>query len=187
MTLTASQTVGPYFHIGFEALYTTDLTLAAAQGQSITVTGTILDGDGQPIPDAVLELWQADATGRYHHPEDRRNEEPDQSFFGFGRIPMRDDGSFRFKTIKPGRPESTDGRHQAPHINVTLFMRGQLTHLVTRIYFGDEDANEQDHVLGLVDPQRRHTLVARLSSTTSDEYRWDVHMQGAAETVFFDV
>ncbi|HJQ58096.1 MAG TPA: protocatechuate 3,4-dioxygenase subunit alpha [Vineibacter sp.] len=187
LTPTPSQTVGPYYSIGFNWLATTDLAKDATQGERIVVSGRLTDGDGAPIPDAVLEVWQADANGRYAHAEDKQDRPRDQGFKGYGRIGTDNDGRFRFTTVKPGAVPGPGNSLQAPHILVALFMRGVLRHLYTRIYFSDEaTANAGDPVLGLIDePARRATLIAQRASGAT-EYRWDIAMQGANETVFFD-
>jgi protocatechuate 3,4-dioxygenase alpha subunit len=183
---TPSQTVGPYFHLGLAWLTTTDLAKNASAGERIVVAGSVLDGDGNPIPDAVFEVWQANAYGKYAHPEDTQDRPIDPGFSGFGRIPTDNDGHFRFITIKPGPTPGPGNTMQAPHIIVTLFMRGMLRQLCTRIYFSDEAANATDPVLGHIeDRARRNTLIARRSAD-APEYRWDIRMQGENETVFFD-
>jgi protocatechuate 3,4-dioxygenase alpha subunit len=186
LPLTAAQTVGPFFHIGSTWLDTDDLASGAVAGRRISVSGCILDGDGAPVPDALIELWQADAEGRYAHPEDRRNKPVEPGFTGFGRVPTDGRGTYRFRTVKPGPVPGPRGSLQAPHINVTLFMRGQLTHLWTRIYFADESANATDPILNAVDPGRRGTLLAVRQPGEGEVYRWDIAMQGDGETVFFD-
>lgn len=188
MTLvpTASQTVGPYLHLGLTQITIADIAKTAAKGEKVVISGRVLDGEGQPIPDALLEFWQANADGRYAHPEDRQNKPLDGSFIGFGRVPTDKAGGFRFATVKPGAVPGLGNSWQAPHIVVCLFMRGMLKHLYTRIYFSDEAANADDLVLGLVaDASRRPTLIAQRQPDKS-EYRWDIVMQGEKETVFFD-
>lgn len=184
---TPSQTVGPYFSLGLTWLDTLDLAKDATAGERITITGRVLDADGKPIPDAMLEVWQADAHGRYAHAEDTQDKPKDAGFRGFGRIATNKDGTFRFLTVKPGAVPGPGNSLQAPHIVVALFMRGMLRHLYTRIYFADEaTANAADPVLGLIDdPARRATLVAQHANGAA-EYRWDIVMQGTNETVFFD-
>jgi len=183
---TPSQTVGPYLHLGLTWLNTTDLAKGASAGEPITVSGTVFDGDGAPVPDAMLELWQANAHGKYAHPEDRQDKPLDQGFMGFGRVPTDKDGRFSFRTIKPGQVPGRGNTMQAPHILVAVFMRGMLKHAYTRIYFSDEAANASDPVLALVEsPARRQTLIADRAKGKA-EYRWDLHMQGGQETVFFD-
>lgn len=187
MTLvpTPSQTVGPFVHIGFDPMTMTEAP-AEATGPRITVSGRVLDGARQPIPDAVLELWQANAAGRYGHPEDRRNIPPDGAFEGFLRVPTDVEGRFRFRTVKPGPVPGPAGTVQAPHILVCLFMRGLLRHLYTRIYFEGEAANAADPILSRIEEGRRRTLVAgRLPGDGT--YGWDVLMQGDDETVFLDL
>jgi protocatechuate 3,4-dioxygenase alpha subunit len=186
MTLfaTPSQTVGPFVHLGFDPMTVTDAATGAA-GTPVTVAGRVLDGAGQPIPDAILELWQANAAGRYEHPEDRRNVPLDPGFHGFLRVPTAADGTYRLRTVKPGPVPGPDGAPQAPHILVCLFMRGLLRHLYTRIYFADEPGNATDPILGLVDPARRATLIAEAEG--GGTYRWDVVVQGQGETVFLDI
>jgi protocatechuate 3,4-dioxygenase, alpha subunit len=183
---TPSQTVGPFYKIGLDWLSTTDLAATATKGERITVSGQLLDADRQPIPDAVLELWQANADGRYAHAEDTQAKPLDPGFHGYGRVGTDTEGRFRFATIKPGQVPGLGNTLQAPHIVVALFMRGVLRHLYTRIYFSDEAANGSDPVLALVeDSARRATLVAKRLGTQA-EYRWDIIVQGAGETVFFD-
>lgn len=182
---TTSQTVGPYFSIGLSPLYRSEVAGAEALGERICVRGKVFDGDGLPVPDALLEIWQANACGRYHHPEDQRDLPLDPGFCGFGRIPTDASGAFEFTTVKPGRVPGPSGGLQAPHLVVSVFMRGILKRTVTRIYFEDEAANADDGVLRLVPQVRRATLVAAKAGNGS--YRWDVNMQGERETVFFAV
>jgi protocatechuate 3,4-dioxygenase alpha subunit len=183
---TPSQTVGPFYSIGTTWLHTHDIA-GKAKGERITITGIVTDGDGKPIPDAFLEVWQANAAGKYDHPEDRQDKPVDPGFGGFGRVPTDRDGRFAFTTVKPGAVPGLGNSLQAPHILVAVFMRGMLRHAFTRIYFSDETAaNAGDPVLGLVDDAtRRGTLIAA-RVPGKPEYRWDVVMQGAGETVFFD-
>jgi protocatechuate 3,4-dioxygenase, alpha subunit len=183
---TPSQTVGPYFSIGFSWLERRDLTEGATSGTRLTLHGRVLDGEGQPVPDAVIEIWQADADGRYSHPEDAESLLASKTFFGFGRISVNDQGEYRFTTVKPGSVPGPGEKKQAPHLEVSVFMRGLLKRLVTRVYFPGEPANETDAVLGLVPAQRRDTLVARLRPAEPETLVWDVHLQGDEETVFFD-
>jgi protocatechuate 3,4-dioxygenase alpha subunit len=191
---TASQTVGPFFAYGltpaqygypFRALVGSVLVDDETPGERIRITGRVLDGAGDPVPDAMIEIWQADAAGRYAHPADRRGS--NLLFAGFGRCGTGTDPESRyaFETIKPG----PIGDGQAPHVNVILFMRGMLCHVYTRIYFDDEAAaNARDPVLSSVDEARRHTLIAARQTTPAGTvYRFDLRMQGPDETVFFDV
>jgi len=183
---TSSQTVGPYFSIGLNALNCDELAGPAVAGQRITIQGRILDGDGLPVPDALIETWQADAQGKYAHPKDNPQRAGRGGFTGFGRIPTNRDGCFRFSTIKPGSVPGPDGTSQAPHILVSVFMRGLLNRLVTRIYFPGDPLNAKDPVLALVDPARRSTLIAKLASPGENALEWNVRLQGKDETVFFD-
>jgi protocatechuate 3,4-dioxygenase, alpha subunit len=198
---TTSQTVGPYFQIGLARFYVDDLTGPGVSGDAIEIAGRVFDGDGQPVPDGVIEIWQADAEGQYAHPEFsqelesiKKNDAPAKehidaprglgAFRGFGRVPTQADGSYRFKTIRPGRVPAPDGTLQAPHIDVSVFTRGLLRRLVTRIYFPDEASNAEDFALKLVEAGRRHTLIAKKLSDGVLE--WNVMLQGRDETVFFD-
>lgn len=185
---TASQTVGPYFSIGLDWLNTDNLVREGVQGEKITIEGRVLDGDGKPVRDALIEVWQANTYGKYPCPEDIQDKTLEQNFRGFGRIPTSDDGEFRFHTIKPGAVPGADGQPQAPHIMVTVFMRGILRHLTTRIYFADEvAANDADQVLKLVPAERRTTLLAQQAADRPNVYQWNVVVQGAGETVFFSI
>jgi protocatechuate 3,4-dioxygenase alpha subunit len=181
---TPSQTVGPYLHIGLAWLTIARVAAPSCPGQHLQIGGRVLDGDGQPVTDALVEIWQADAHGRYAHPEDARAVPLTPGFRGFGRVPTDGDGRYRFFTIKPGPVADPQGGLQAPHLVVSVFMRGLLKRLVTRVYFPDEPRNADDRVLRLVPAERRGTLVAR--QTASDELAWDIILQGAGETVFFD-
>ena len=184
--LAASQTVGPFFEIGFEDLYQTDLTVPGVSGTIITIQGRVLDADRVPVPDAVIEIWQANSFGKYAHPEDEQEKPLDPGFSGFGRCPTDANGAFIFRTIKPGSVPSSTGALQAPHINVSIFMRGLLDRLVTRIYFFGDERNSADEVLPLIKPARRSTLLARPGVSEANTYVWDVILQGEDETVFFD-
>jgi protocatechuate 3,4-dioxygenase, alpha subunit len=181
---TASQTVGPYLHIGLAWLTIEQPAAPDCPGQHIKIAGRVLDGDGQPVPDALVEIWQADAQGKYAHPEDVNEAPSTPGFRGFGRVPTDADGRFRFLTIKPGPVADPQGELQAPHLLVSVFMRGLLKRLVTRVYFPDEPRNAADGVLRLVPGERRETLVARQVAT--DALEWNIILQGAGETVFFD-
>lgn len=177
------QTVGPYYRIGLEPLYHTDIAPAQAKGERVQIAGTIHDGAGNPVSDAVLELWQADAAGIYAHAEDPRRDAHDPNFHGWGRAPTDEQGRFSFTTIKPGRVPGLKGTPQAPHLVALVFMRGLLKAAPTRIYFSDEASNAEDGILALVPAERRDTLIAR--QTAHGQYTWDVRMQGVGETVFF--
>jgi protocatechuate 3,4-dioxygenase, alpha subunit len=183
---TPYQTVGPYFKIGLEAFYRDNLTGPNAPGQVIEIAGSIFDADDLPVPDAVLEFWQADGDGRY--PEELQRKPFEGSFVGFGRVPTNEAGQFRFRTIKPGAVQAdTPATRQAPHILVSVFMRGLHHRLVTRIYFNDEAANADDPMLRSVEERRRDSLVARTDPSQPGRYEWNVFLQGDNETVFFDL
>jgi protocatechuate 3,4-dioxygenase alpha subunit len=181
---TASQTVGPFYRIGLQHLFTNSLCSSETPGEHITITGMLYDGDGAPVPDAQLELWQADDQGRYVG-LDNGTGPASQGFVGFARVPYDAEGRHRFDTIKPGAVIAPDGGTQAPHIVVMLFMRGILKHLNTRIYFEGDPANETDPVLQDVPEDRRYTLIAKRIEGSSNEYLWNIHLQGDHETAFF--
>ena len=183
--MTTSQTVGPFFQIGFELLMKPDVAGPGVPGERFTLEGQVLDGDRVPIPDAVIEIWQADSHGKYAHPKDSQDKAIDPVFHGYGRVGTDDNGYFRISTIKPGMTPGPNGSTQAPHLAVTVFMRGLLRHLFTRVYFPDEPANCTDPILNMVTPARRQTLIARQS--TYGMLRWDVRMQGDDETVLLDI
>jgi protocatechuate 3,4-dioxygenase alpha subunit len=186
LVVTASQTVGPYLRIGFSPLLVDALAPAGTPGERITVRGNMVDGEGGVINDGALEIWQADAQGRYAHPEDGGNGTAGKVFRGFGRILADRNGAFQFTTIKPGPVAGPDGQPQAPHLVVTLFMRGMLTHLFTRMYFPREPLNATDPVLRRVPSDRRGTLIAATAADKS-VFEWNIVSQGSNETVFFDL
>lgn len=177
---TASQTVGPYVHIGFARLFNDNLAPEGVPGERVAVSGTIVDGAGQPMTDGIVEIWQADATGHYTHPESGGAA---RQFRGFGRVATDRTGTFRFTTVKPGRVPGPGGVLQAPHLSILIFSRGLLKHLSTRMYFPDEPANAEDAILKLVPAERRDTLVARRDG---HGLAWNIVLQGRDETVFFD-
>jgi protocatechuate 3,4-dioxygenase, alpha subunit len=183
---TTSQTVGPFFSIGLCTAIKKDLVGAGTTGERVTIEGRVLDGDGIPVPDAILEIWQANSYGKYAHPEDQQDKPVEASFSGYGRIPTNDAGEFCFTTIKPGQVPDLEGKLQAPHIAVSVFARGLLRRLVTRIYFPHEPANATDFALNLVDPSRRETLIAKKIAGDGGALEWNVILQGSGETVFFD-
>lgn len=184
---TSSQTVGPYLHIGLTWLVTDNLVAPGVEGEPITIEGRVTDGDGKPVNDALVEIWQANRHGRYAHPEDTGTAPLEPAFTGFGRVPTDADGRFRFTTIKPGRVAAPGGGLQAPHVNVTVFMRGMLAHLVTRIYFPGDPANAEDPVLQAVALERRATIIAQRIDGRQDAFEWNLRLQGEGETQFFDV
>ena len=183
--ITPSQTVGPYFGILIRGRAECRQTTDATSGTRITIEGRVLDGAGSVIPDALVETWQADACGRYRHPDDCQAQQADRAFSGYGWAHTREDGGYRFETIKPGRVPAPDGGEQAPHVLVSVMSRGILTRFITRIYFEDEAANAEDPILALVPEGRRHTVIARPIGERC--YLFDIVMQGPDETVFFDV
>jgi protocatechuate 3,4-dioxygenase alpha subunit len=188
--LTPSQTVGPFFHISLttDAALLTDLVGPDTPGERIVIEGTVKDGEGAPLPDAMVEIWQADAAGHYNPPPEGHDKPVDGGFGGFGRAATDPDGRFRFSTIKPGPVPGRGNTLQAPHISVALFARGLLKELRTRLYFADEAANDSDPVLALVPQERRGTITAkRLDRPEGAVYRFDIVLQGDGETVFFDV
>jgi len=180
---TTSQTVGPFYTIGLGWMSHDALARPGLAGERVTITGRVIDGDGMPVADAMLEVWQANAQGRYAHPEDTQDKPLDPAFKGYGRIQTDDQGRFRFSTVKPGPVPGLAGTLQAPHLAISVFARGLMRRLVTRLYFPDETANATDYALNLVGPARRSTLIARKGK----DLHWDVVLQGAEETVFFDV
>ena len=180
----ANQTVGPYLHIGLSWLVTRDIAPRGVKGERVTVAGRVLDGDGAGVADGMIEIWQANALGKYAHPEDPQKKALDKRFRGFGRVPTEPDGAFRFTTIKPGAVPGPDGTTQAPHLVVAVFMRGLLRHLATRMYFPGDARNATDPLLQLVPASRRATLVAQKKG--KNKLHWDINLQGRAETVFFD-
>jgi protocatechuate 3,4-dioxygenase alpha subunit len=192
--ITPSQTVGPFFassltpgkKYDWAQAIGSDLTTPGASGQRIRIEGRVLDGDGAPINDAMIEIWQADAAGRYAHPADTRR--PNAKFTGFGRADTDATGAYAFTTIKPGAVPGPDGKAQAPHILAAVFSRGMPRHCYTRIYFADEAGNASDAVLALVPADRRSTLIAtREERNGQPVYIFDIRIQGENETVFFEV
>lgn len=193
--ITPSQTVGPYFKYGltpgndyqWNDAFSSDLVTPDVSGERIRIAGQVRDGDGKAMPDAMLEIWQADAQGRFGDPQDARAA-PNTAFRGFGRCGTDADGGFTFQTIRPGPVPGPGGKPQAPHILLTVFARGMTQQAFTRIYFGDQDAaNAADPILALVPADRRATLIAKREPGEPVTYRFDVHLQGDKETVFFDL
>jgi protocatechuate 3,4-dioxygenase alpha subunit len=202
---TASQTAGPYVHIGlapeaagfdiFENNFGSVLTNAKTKGERIRIEGRVFDGIGTVLKDVLIEIWQANAAGKYAHPADRQPKKKiDPNFRGWGRSCTDfETGVFTFDTIKPGAVEGRDGRVMAPHINAWVVARGINTGLNTRIYFSDEaEANGKDAVINLIEWEaRRKTLIAERLARKGDHgavvYRFDIRLQGEGETVFFDV
>ena len=182
---TPSQTIGPFFRPALIRSGQESLVTPGSRGERITIEGRILDGDSAPVSDAMIELWQANADGRYNHPDDSQEKLIDPEFHGFGRAATDEQGRFRFYTIKPGAVPGSGIALQAPHINVSIFARGLLKRLITRIYFPDEPLNASDAVLSAVPANRRAVLVARIERP--GVLGFDVVLQGGNETVFFDI
>ncbi|HEX3352111.1 MAG TPA: protocatechuate 3,4-dioxygenase subunit alpha [Terriglobales bacterium] len=186
---TPSQTVGPFFHF----CLTTDKNCVACiagpkvRGERVWLSIRVLDGNGEAINDAMIEIWQANSEGKYNHPDDPQPKPVEPEFLGFGRMGTAKDGSCEFETIKPGRVPGPEAVLQAPHLNVAVFARGMLKQLYTRIYFAGDAANREDPVFALVPAERRETLMAHPDPTHPGGWRFNVRLQGDDETVFFDV
>jgi protocatechuate 3,4-dioxygenase alpha subunit len=198
MTITPSQTVGPFFAYGltpgqgqqtydWKDTFGTNLVTPDASGERIRIVGRVIDGDGKGINDAMVEIWQADAQGRYASAADKRAPS-NASFKGFGRSATSADGQYMFDTVKPGAVPGPDGKTQAPHILLAVYSRGMLRQSYTRIYFADEAETASDAILALVPADRRDTLIAqRTMQDGHPVYTFDINMQGDQETVFFEV
>ncbi|MEC4721937.1 protocatechuate 3,4-dioxygenase subunit alpha [Noviherbaspirillum sp. CPCC 100848] len=198
---TASQTAGPYVHIGlapkaagfdiFEKNFTNVLAGPDTQGEKIRIEGRVFDGSGTPVRDVLIEIWQANAAGKYNHPADRQEKPLDKSFRGWGRACSDfETGVYAFETVKPGSVVGRNGRPMAPHVNLWIVARGINIGLNTRMYFSDEtEANAKDPVLNLIEWEvRRKTLIAQRSEENGQVvYRFDIQLQGPEETVFFDI
>jgi protocatechuate 3,4-dioxygenase alpha subunit len=201
--ITPSQTVGPFFAYGltpdgrakwdpngtysWKETVGDNLITPDATGQKIRIEGSVLDGDGKPIVDAMIEIWQADGQGRYGHARGEKPR-PNAKFTGFGRSATDREGVYHFDTVKPGAVPGPNGKPQAPHIVVCIFSRGMLRQIYTRLYFSDEAANAADPILALVPADRRDTLIAHKRDDNGPPlYRFDIRVQGGNETVFFDI
>jgi protocatechuate 3,4-dioxygenase alpha subunit len=185
LTPTPSQTVGPYLHLGLtDARSISRIAKDGAKGERLWLTFRVLDGDGVLVPDALIELWQADSEGNYAPQESSADS---TAFLGFGRLATADDGSCTFETIRPGCVPGPGETVQAPHINVSILGRGLLKRLSTRVYFAGEPANAADPVLTLVPENRRATLLAQPDPARTSNWIFHVHLRGEGETVFFDV
>jgi len=185
---TGSATIGPFFHSVLPWKDGGEMAKPETKGERITILGRVLDAEGKPINDAMVEFWQANAAGKYNHPEDKEPGEIDPFFQGFGRVPADADGRFTVHTIKPGRVRGLGNSWQAPHINVSVFARGVLKRLVTRLYFRGDPANESDPVLGLIeDIERRATVMATHDPNRQGHWHFELNLGGPKETVFFVV
>lgn len=208
------QTVGPFFHYGLPWKGGADLVGGSdigarldlfpeehdvlhlapprgpVSGEIVALVGTVRDGAGNPVPDAMIEIWGANAAGRYHGAADTRAEIPlDPGFVGFGRAAVDAEGGFRFLTLRPGRVpmDLRSNRWQAPHVAVGVFGRGLLKRLATRVYFADDADHRDDPILALVPESRRGTLIAPRVAEDPPTYRFDIVLSGDGETVFFDL
>jgi protocatechuate 3,4-dioxygenase, alpha subunit len=181
-----SQTAGPYLAIGLLREHIRASVVPDDDPRAIRIRGQLLDGNGDPVPDGLVEIWQANVAGRYAHPDDTRTDIPlEEGFRGFGRSGTVDDGWFEFVTVKPGRVPGPDNELQAPHLVVLVFARGLLKQLVTRLYFPDEsEANAADPILSELDETERATLIAR---GEDGGLRFDIRLQGEGETIFFAI
>lgn len=183
-----SQTIGPFYHFSLTANSGLGcMTLPETKGKHIRLRFRLLDGDGVPIPDGMLELWQADASGKYDHPADTQTQAADPAFCGFGRLATDAQGICVFDTVYPGRVPDGRGGCQASHINVSVFARGLLDRLCTRVYFEGDPGLADDPVLAIVPENRRHTLMARCDVEHRAQWNFDIHLQGEQETVFFEI
>ena len=186
--VTPTQTVGPFFSPALLRDVMNVLTTDSTAGQRIRIEGRVFDGAGNIVPDALIEIWQANSHGRFNHPRDQRDLPLDPEFGGFGRAGTDDDGVYWFETIKPGPVPFQGDQMQAPHLSVTVHARGMLNHAQTRLYFEDEAANATDPILSLVPTERRGTLIAsRHDADGAVTYRLDIVLQGRGETVFFNI
>lgn len=181
---TPSQTVGPFFAIEL----TTDehcvpcIAGPRAKGERISITLRVLDGDGVPVDDAMIEIWQADLNGKYNHPDDLQSKPLEEGWIGFGRLATDENGNCVLETIKPGR-----GGQNAPHLLLAIFARGMMKQLFTRIYFAGDSANDKDPILAIVPAERRQTLFAEPEAKNPKHWHFEIRLQGDRETVFFDV
>jgi protocatechuate 3,4-dioxygenase alpha subunit len=187
-TPTPSQTVGPYFKIGLTAPRSVaQIAGPQTQGERVKLACTVFDAQGKTIPDAMVEIWQANAAGKYNHPADSQAKSLDPHFLGHGRLGTDDQGQCLFETIRPGRVPGLNGTLQAPHLVVSIFARGLLKRLATRAYFAGDPANDEDPVLALVPQDRRATLIAQPLAEKAGAWRIDFYLGGENETVFFDI
>ena len=189
LATTPSQTVGPFFHFCLTSDKCCVRSIAGSQvrGERVLLTVRVLDGNNEPVPDAMIEIWQANSEGKYNHPDDTQRKGVETGFLGFGRMGTVENGCCDFETIKPGRVPGVGNVPQAPHLNVAVFGRGMMKQLYTRIYFAGDPANQEDAVLSLVPPERRGALMAYPDAAHPGGWHFDLRLQGEGETVFFDV
>jgi protocatechuate 3,4-dioxygenase alpha subunit len=185
LELTPSQTIGPFYFGTLIKAYRCDLAPPAVAGERVDIVLELHDAQGAIVPDGLFEIWQANSHGRYNHPDDRRNLPLDPGFEGYGRASTDTDGCAHFHTIRPGRVPWPEGGLQAPHVNVSIFARGLLNRVATRLYFDGDPALAEDPVLKMVEPGRRDTLIARRGAEGT--WRLPIHLGGPNETVFFDI
>lgn len=183
-----SQTVGPYFPIGLSGpRYVARIAGPEVRGERIKLICFVFDGEGQAFSHAMIEIWQANADGKYNHPDDTQAKPIDPAFFGFGRLVTDAEGTCAFETVRPGPVPGPNNVLQAPHLSVSVFGQGLLQRLATRTYFAGNPTNDQDPVLALVPQDRRDTLLAQPVPGQPGAWRFDIHLCGGQETVFFDV
>jgi protocatechuate 3,4-dioxygenase, alpha subunit len=181
------QTVGPYFAISLAGGHSIEhIAGPKTKGERVKLMCSLFDGQGQGVDEALVEIWQANADGKYNHPDDPQDKPVDSDFRGFGRQATDVNGVCVFETIKPGRVPGPNDTMQAPHLAVSVLARGILRRLPTRIYFAGDPANEKDPVLVLVPKERCETLLAQPVANQPGAWRFDIHLSGENETVFFD-
>ncbi len=185
---TPSQTSGPFLHLGLtDKRSVVRIAGPEVTGERLRLKCRVLDADAVPLNDAMIEIWQANAEGKYNHPDDPRGTGADAGFRGFGRAATDENGACEFETIKPGPVAGPGNSVQAPHLNAAVFGRGILLQLHTRIYFAGDPLNESDPVLALVSPERRETLIARPDPAQVNTWGFEIRLRGERETVFFDI
>jgi len=185
---TASQTAGPFLHLGLTDKGSVGrIADKTSEGERVRITLSVRDGDGTPVSDAAIEVWQADAQGRYRHPGDDRSTDCDPTWRGFGRLAVDQQGCCVFESVKPGRVPGRGDTVQAPHLSISIFARGLLKHLGTRMYFAGDKSNLADPVLALVPEGRRETLMAQPDNSHPGRWCFEIRLCGDNETVFFNV
>ena len=185
---TPSATVGPFLHIGLTNKHSiAHIAGPNTEGERVSLKCRVLDAEGAPVNDAMLEIWQANAQGKYNHPDDVQGKSIDVEFRGFGRAATDESGACEFETIKPGCVAGAQNTMQAPHLNLAVYARGILLQLYTRIYFAGDPRNHDDPVLARVPEERRDTLMARADPSHPGNWWFDIRLRGEQETVFFDV